>query len=495
MKEVSLLQQIEKLGIPIADLAVLTEQDIIRIEKKLKADVRLDDSVNLNDVIKIVDSLRRDKTNIATLYHNDFKALRDILKSESEFIFYDKLRIKPLEFRADFIPFLNTDFEDELKTYINRCLKEDHYYALHSFLFYSTVFSAELLQMISLKFEQKLDYLIETMRLGSEYMEEKIEPAMNPFFYRCLNRLDRIQFEDDISTLLNSTIAHVQYQNSYVRILFALGAFKAIGDDLKDALVGNRKIAYEAGIREKTYAPKKPKGKGGTIIRMSNSVHLVKRPGEKNSYGISYHIAWPIIVIIIFLFRWFGPDNNDKKFHIPTSYSETVLMQDFVQIGVEKVDFIAQMNYLHSDTVNIIRQKEIPFNLKSTRLAVGQTQVMGNNRLNIKNETERSFVVVAEKYGSVNPLFYCLKPKELIPVQSQIASVRIYAGYEPQMIDFVNKEGDMLSHFRFNDFTESDQSCFKREHIVNTVFNSNEKQIISISLLDGLFNVDVKQDN
>ncbi|NOQ74181.1 MAG: hypothetical protein GQ574_19390 [Crocinitomix sp.] len=486
----SLFKQIENLGIPIKELAELTEQDIIRIEKKLKAQVRLDNTLDTNDVVKIVHALRKEKVNIATLFQGGFKGLLDILQSENEFVYKVNSRFTQLKFEPDFIRFLASNFEDELKNYVERCIRVDHYYGLHSLLYYTPVISSELLQLISRRLEQKLDFMIESMRIGSEQIEIKTQAAANPFFYRCLNRLGGIQFESDISTLLNTTLEHIKTKKWNFRILFAQGAFRAISDNLKEALAQNKTIAFNAGTREKTYPAGKPKGKGGTTISRFNSGRK-RRPENKASGGSYHYFIWPIIVAGMLLLRMITADHNDRKIEFPSNFQETITLEDVLHLGTTKGGFVDLMKYLHSDTVEIIAQRDIAFNLKNTNLAPGQTSVISASSLYIKNDTERSIVVIAERHGLANSLYYCLNPNQQIAVLPQLSSIRIYSGNEPQIIDYMDDKGDILSHFRFNEFTQLDLWNLEAKHSVNAVFNTGGKQLITITLSQSAYRVKV----
>lgn len=488
----SLIKQIENLGIPVEEIAELTEQDIIRIEKKLKAQVRMDDNLSGNEVIQIVTTLRKEKDNLAILFRSEFKPLLSILRDENAFVYVFQTQVPPLNFDEDFTRFLEEGFEEVFKAYVENCLREDHFYGLSSLLCFSSVLSAELLEMISKRLEQRVDFMIESMRLGSKGIEGKTIAATNPFFYRCLNKLGAIQFETDIAMLLNTTLEYITNKVWYVRILFAIGAFEAVDANTKDVLKQNRAIARKAGVIEEQYPPGKPKGRGGTLVNT--------RLKKKSETGKFSYLGWIIVLVIFYSVKvLINTDSNKPEFKMSENFknilADTSDSPNYVNLNLPKdQNFVDLMLFLHSDSIEVVSRQNISFNLPATHLADGQTVVRGDGEsdLDIKNETEQRIVVIAQKWGFSEPLFYCLNPNQTMTVQPQLEGVRIYKGEIPQIIEYKDSSGIVRSHFRFKTFTDEDKLNFTEYHKTETIMHMSKNQLITITKPLDKFEVDVK---
>ncbi len=489
----SLIKQIENLGIPVEEFAELTEQDIIRIEKKLKAKARMDDSLDSNDVVQIVTTLRKEKNNLAILFQEEFKPLLTLLRDENRFIYVFQTQVPPLDYGVGFSRFLSENFQEEFNIYVEKCLREDHFYGLSSLLCFSSVLSAELLEMISKRLEQRIDFMIESMRLGSERIEGKTIPATNPFFYRCLNKLGAIQFETDIAMLLNTTLEHITNKVWYVRILFAIGTFEAVNANTRDVLNRNRAIAKKAGVIEEQYPPGQLKGKGGTLV--------YTRPQRKpvDSKGKSSYVGLVFIVIIFFVLRTLLVSDDAPEYKMPKGFdglsTDNTGSSNYIHTNIPTdQEFVDLMLYLHSDSIEITSQQNIHFDLPTTHLADGQTVVRGDSKsdLDIKNETEQRMVVIAQKWGYSEPLFYCLNPYQTMTVQPQLEGVRIYNGEMPQIIEYKDSNGLVKNHFRFNTFTDEDKWNFGEYHEVETIRHMSKNQLITIRKPFDKYIVDLK---
>jgi hypothetical protein len=483
----SFFQQIEKLGIPIHNLSALSEGDIIRIEKQLKAQARINDEINKNDVAQIIQSLRKDQEHISTLFDVDFDVLRQILRGDGDFVYMSVQRKMNIQFKSNFIQFLTDNFQNELNVYVENCFKESHYYGLYSLLRYAPVLSSEFLQSIGQRMEQKIVYMMETMRLGSEGMAEKIQAAANPFFYRCLNLLGAINYEADVAFLLNTTLEFVKDKRLYLRILFSIGSFESASESAKDVFAKNKKIAFDAGVREEDYKESQFVERGGTIIKKRS-----KADGES-----SYNWAWLIAVILIFSLRSILSDSNDIK---RVDFNADDIWEHYdrkivIQSNSTDQDFVDLMKYLHSDSIEIVGSEDIPFDLERTNLPTNQVSVFGNNRLDIKNDTEFKMVIIAQKLGVNEPLFYCLSPNEQIKVQPQLSKIRIYSGENPQLVDYIDQNGDTLNHFRFNTFTIADMWNFDILHNVYTINGGSGKKLIRITMGEEFFSTNVTRLN
>lgn len=97
----SLLVQLEKFGITKDQINNITESDIIRIEKKLKAETRFNDDISINDVESIVQSLRSNQKELVLFLQDDFVIFRRIISAPDRAYVANLKSILPSECDTD----------------------------------------------------------------------------------------------------------------------------------------------------------------------------------------------------------------------------------------------------------------------------------------------------------------------------------------------------------------------------------------------------------
>jgi hypothetical protein len=516
---VAFFEYIENLGIPIQELSNLSEEEIIRIEKRLIAQSRMDDNLDRNDVVQIIDVLRKDKANIALLFQPEFKALVAILRSDVGFIMLNKTITKSVTTNDDFVRFLSDNFEVRFKAYIEKCLRKDHYYALHSLLCFSPVLSTGILGMIGQRLTQKLDFMIESIRLGSELIEAKVVPAANPFYFRCLNKIGAIQFEEEVGNLLNATTRHLTNKNLKLRIVFSIGILEATNAATQEVFAKNKRIAIKAGVSEITYPNGVKKGKGGTTFsrqrsdfgahdeRKRNAQHdkamrksravvaeyNTRAKKQESNSGPAVKLIGLILVVGIVVLRAITVSHNkNSSYDMPDiNFQTSDKMIEKLQNDIaEEQEFIDRMKYLHSDSVEILTETSISFNLENTRLAPHQSQITGETNLQIRNLTDCDLLIIGNKNSYFKQKYYCVERGQKISVHTELNSFRIYGGNYPEMVNYINAKGDTMRHFRFGSMTPLNLSKLDNVYHTRKKFRNGRVRLITISMFLGSFQVD-----
>lgn len=471
-----LLEQIEKFDISFEQLSGLTNDRIDLIEEKLRRKVALNERFNKKEIGQLISFLRKEKENIATLFQEDFEPFLHILKSNVESVRGNNHRVKSLDFKDDFIRFLSENFEDKLRKVAEQCLISGNYYALYALLKFDIILSSDLLQFIYQKMNEVLNDLIERAQIDSEQFKTDTIPATNPFFFRCLNKLYPVRFELNISTFLDLVIKKTENEDWGFRILYALGNFNAKNFNTQHLLRDNKDKAYHAGVREVHYPKDKLDGSG--------EVRLEKNKKEKTFALLKFFplfilvINVVVVIILVQYSEYISSENSKKMFNSPK------LEGAMSHLDKTKVDLL---NFLHSDSVNIIEQKDIEFNIENCDLPFSQAEIGTELPIEIKNETEFNLMLIAHHFGNFTSNFYCLSPKESIKIPDLLMGIRVYAGSVPQIIKYVNAQGDTLSHFRFNNFSVENEQNFNFYHHINPVNNKSSKTEIRIELENSSF--------
>lgn len=474
-----LLRQLENNGINIDEIENLSAQELIRIEKRLKVEARMNNEIDINEVEIILDALKNHKDELRTLFGKEFSRLRRIIENvKTPYAFK-----KPFSGTITDIPggqekfteFLHTQFGKELGLYVESCFKKDHYNAIHSLLFYREILPVEITENIAHKLSQKLTYSTECISIKSENLEKRILAVLNPYFFRSLSLIGSVRFESDVNHLLNVTIDALKSRKLKFRLLYAMGSFTALGEELKNVIDQNKEVASGQGARELNYDFQEKKGKGGTYINrsvVSSGSSRSSKGGAFGGIGVVAFIIYLIIKVAVISNRNSTPDYN---FELPEYFKNI----NTIQYGEEDAgyDFVEEMNYLHNEAV-ILNQRAIPFEIDCTGFNQPHPLILGSKNVELDNKTDQRLVtlVISENWEK----FFFLEPQESIKIPSTSQYLRFYTGDEPEIVRYIQADGDTTSCFWFNQFDEANHTQLQESYPLNHLFMSNHDYQITI---------------
>jgi hypothetical protein len=294
----SILSQLKNLSITPEQLAKLTSSDLIRIEKRLKAETAFNENLTINDVEDILFLLKNNKSELEFIYSDYFIFFRQLVESPNTLITFSKPRPNNLEFSDTFLEFISTYFEENINLYIANCFKEMHYNALFSLLFYHNMLNTTCQDLILKGLIEKIKYSIEAINIRPSGPFDDVTYLANPYFFRCITELESLSFQNDITTLMNLSIQNLTFDTFYSQILFSLGTYKTEEHQLKSLIAFFKTQAVQVGIREKHYPKHAKLKKGDTIVQPD--IKLPQNSPQDTTY-LSTIIKVIIGVFIIFL--------------------------------------------------------------------------------------------------------------------------------------------------------------------------------------------------
>src|SRR5690554_7818359 len=102
----------------------LSESEIIRIEKTLKAKIKLDQSLDINELEAVIHLLRTQSEDLELFFHSDFNPLRKILQGK-DFVILSTDALNKIKVKGEKLkPFLSIYFFEELIQYARKCMDE-----------------------------------------------------------------------------------------------------------------------------------------------------------------------------------------------------------------------------------------------------------------------------------------------------------------------------------------------------------------------------------
>lgn len=444
----------------------LTEQEVIRIEKKLKAEVRLNQKLNLNEVETILRIIREHKQELTRLYHPWFKTLRDILMNPQSFTV--SARTEPYDLAVDekLEDFFSAFFNETLVEYASLCIQQDHYNALNALVLYKDILPSGLLDDVREKCVRKIEYGTECINLDVQNLETKIACLTNPFFYRTLNKLGSGGFENCLIDLLNAGIEHLQKpkRKLFMHFLYAAGFFVAVRSDLRTVFESNQQLAVRYGIREKVYSAFEKDQKGGTV-HLSEKASVISSGVEskgKNGAGCGVAGGGFVIVLIILKILLFGGRalKDEVKFEYPVDYYDPVNYEmDYTDQILQQPDSggICYLNelafYLQSDEPNILQETDIDFAIEETNLNP-VVKLFEFKEIDFVNKTSQPVIILTSGLSGIEAVFVDSGETGKSSVLNK--KFVIYTGIGPQRIRYLDENDIPKEGFRFRYFSASD---------------------------------------
>ena len=477
----SILSTLNNLNISKDQLENISNIDIIKIEKRLKAEVKFNDTININDVERILNILKENSKELSLLFDNELQPLKYVLQNSVPKMLTISQRVN--KYDQNFKDFLTVNFKNEIDLYINNCFKEEHYIALHSLLKLQELLDFQVLENITQRFLKKINYGTEHHNLHNHNYYSKADFFTNPFFFRCLNLLSPYVFEPDlISLLVNINTKYKDQKDSYLlKILFSISEFNFTRDDIKQFITHIKQVAIDNGIVE---------------INYRNSKEINPKGGTKDAYeNTSSSFIITVISIIAFVFVMFliiTTLKSTKKEEIPSLIKTRYIYDKHYQSNIDSIDFFQSMN------VNIIYEKDIELNMDTIRkykvtyfkdfdssfikkeIDLHFETVLNKSTI-FYNTSEHPVLIMTEGFGYNE--YETLQINDTLVFNKPIKTFKLYIGDSPQIIKYLTNTNDTLIGFRFKNWNYIDQDNF------NTRLIKSNLNVIKITIYDQKTNI------
>lgn len=231
------------------DKTELESSDIIRIEKKINLESKLNKSENVDENQQII-SLLKNNFRVLKLIQN-YTPILEILSNQ-------KISHKNI---YDFIPSeieeietcIETYFGENLKDYFTIHFKQNKYKELNSFANYIHILPGYLILFIQETIAAHLDNLIALLKSKSKLDKKtkQLSGILNKDFYALLNSYHSYEFEERIFEIVNITAnKHNDYSykvnhKMYLHIMVALKKFESWDESLAETIHNNYDFAEE----------------------------------------------------------------------------------------------------------------------------------------------------------------------------------------------------------------------------------------------------------
>ena len=553
----SLLTYITKFEIDPTRLGDMERQDFIRLEKKLKAEARLNDDWNQNEVEQLLNLISSYGEQCKWLFDRRMNLLRLILEDPEKFRLAKGVVHLPGEVQSlDYPAFLDQYFRKELDRYLERCIRKEYFNALHSLLYYRDLLPHSFVDVVSQRLKRKMEVGIEYMHIRSENLDQKIAYFTNPYFFRCLTQLGSIQFTEQIVDLLKETIDGPIREEYQFQIFFSMQFCELPGDRAEDVLQSNATYAEINGVEEvlvnvytnkKTGGsslPRKSQSKNTPVNRSNNHRQTQKRqqpanrrpPQTKKQHALSTsQITWILVIFAVVFFiivalinsgqrrsydnlftnssnensseRWeeLMAELEESSWEEDVSESEIpeeTFSLDDLPIDTEPLfpegaerknrsirledpyyeseeDFEEVINYLHDESTFIIKSETIPYDITLTGLNKFKDPIGGVNNLLMVNQTGSPAVIMYKT--AYWEIFEFVQPDSALLIPSNTLGFKIYMGEDPRMVDYYDEDGQLKTHFMFNECSDPQLAALDEFYNMDGKNNSDKNYVMRIT--------------
>jgi len=315
------------IGITIADLSEITEEQRIRVEKKLIAEQRLNQTFSKNDIEQILKVLKEFPDVLKEVARYD--CLYGILTGyDAEFI--DTLKRYSTVENARMQYVISNYFRDELISYINNNVAANNWNNVRVLLHYKQFLTPEVIKILCVRLEQKIDYALGLIARQPKHsiLKKEVGYINSEDFYNTLGVTSNRYFVQPILRILDTITRYKDYTARTVffkKLLLSLYNYDFYNKALRQAI---------------------------------HSAYL--KYGQSNRAA---YITWGIIILIVVLFfgliiraasrdsdkrvnRWAWASNNPGFGNIGGFYNidsmredQKIKMEDFIEARLYSLDY------------------------------------------------------------------------------------------------------------------------------------------------------------
>jgi hypothetical protein len=211
---VSFLKALSSAGIHQDQLVDISEQDLIRIEKKLIAEQRLSGTISKNDISQAIQVLKEypDVMQILVKYTCFWGILTGVDADE-----LDRFMRHTPEELARIKHVIDTYFIDEITTYVVVCCNTDNWNNIGVLMYYRMFLSAHVMQVIAGKLRGKIEYGIALINQtpSADVLDDKLGFLCKAEFYKRLAQVNETYFGNDVKTI--TSLATKNRENTWTR--------------------------------------------------------------------------------------------------------------------------------------------------------------------------------------------------------------------------------------------------------------------------------------
>lgn len=192
-------------GVNYETLKAADEQELIRLEKRIKAAQKLNTNYSQELVVQAIETIRNRKN--ALLFILSEPTIQALHLGEYEYLFSTKIDLPLGKELGDLRAMFLTLLESDLRELMMSLMRENEWVAVHSWLKLKPVLSSDLFHALQRKLVDLLSVLFYSIREQNWDVEQQIQFRFidNRTFYHVMNQLDCAELEALIYQFFNDS--------------------------------------------------------------------------------------------------------------------------------------------------------------------------------------------------------------------------------------------------------------------------------------------------
>lgn len=240
----NIIELFEKLGLNNDKVVQFSQEEIIRIEKQVNVEKKINPDVDVNVAENLIDALKKYPQEFNFIVNNrylyNFFAKTDYYK--------DKFSKEEIYIVEDAVKrFISNYLEEDLTLFFDKNIMLNQYNKVNDLLTYKKYFPEDLLHNLEKKANVKLEYALRTLENGrSGY--SSILYIKNANFYEFLSHFASLEMDQNINVLLGYIvdIYNIDKKSEFAgSTMIAMNNFNAFDEELIDVLSKNSKIVRD----------------------------------------------------------------------------------------------------------------------------------------------------------------------------------------------------------------------------------------------------------
>lgn len=437
----NILELLKSTGIDSSNFSELTSEEIIRIEKKINVEKRLNPDLDTNTIVNLLNAIKSKPKELDFVYNHLY--FRKIFLNEAH-NYKSPNNLENLENKQEIKLFLKDYFINDLENYFENCYAKNDFIAINRLLEYSSILPEELIFTIKRKVLLRLDYAILNLNEFKKGVENNISYIERKSFYDALSNIRSSEIDEKMSNLVNSIIklSSIRRGDEFLlESIQAMAYYNAIDADLDKVLKSNRDIVYK---NESNY------------IQPSTS-----SSSTESNYSPFKIVLLAVIIIVKLLFFVSRCSNNNNSYR-SSSTSETInnMSNGFSKMAKLEYKKQKEFHYYLTEYDSIITTPILIDTLKTGDKLFSNTDLNDNSTiqdsLHIENKTSFDVILLVNMY--LQPVYklkkaYFIKKGQSLKVENNNMHYKsvynFYMGRKPAVF-----KGSQYESYNQDNYTE-----------------------------------------
>ncbi|WP_298117834.1 hypothetical protein [Flavobacterium sp.] len=246
----NIIELFENLNIDKSSLLQITSEEIIKIEKQVNVEKKINPDIDVNVANNLIEALKKYPSEFQFIVNN--RVLYNLFSKKNYYrdyfplqnIVVDNERVKM---------FIENYLLDDLIIFFDKKSIENKFEEMNDLLVYKEYFPEELLYKASKRAEGKLDFVLTTLNSNnSNYFP--ILHVQEPLFFKFLSHFDTKEINEKVYLLLNKVVSiYNANKNSEFSesIMIAMESFTTFDEELYKTIQSNKEIIINYRLRKK----------------------------------------------------------------------------------------------------------------------------------------------------------------------------------------------------------------------------------------------------